>query len=133
MTDGVGDRADPDRLRLLRSVFEPSTLDEVAQAVAVATENEHRVYVERVGTSYRWSLTHPGGGYPLLRIAARFLKVDHTRIMVAFRTVEDGVCVLCRDPEESPRADRWTIIDFDGPSSPEVVSRRIDEAFGAMQ
>jgi len=62
-------------------------LDEVAEAVAVATDDERRVYVERIGNAWRWSLTHPGGMYPLLRIAARFLRVDYHRIIIGFRSV----------------------------------------------
>ncbi len=92
----IKDRPDPQRQELLRSTFEPSPLESVADAVSVATEVEPRIYVERLGTSWRWSLTHPGGAYPLLRITAQFLRVDHRRITVGFRTVADGVCVLCR-------------------------------------
>ena len=53
MTEVVADRPDPELVRLLRSVFEPSPLDEVAQAVSVATQHEGRVYVERIGEKYR--------------------------------------------------------------------------------
>ena len=55
---------DPERRRLLRSIFDPSSLDEVSEAVAVATEYEKHVYVERLDNSYRWSLTDPGGCIP---------------------------------------------------------------------
>ena len=127
MTDVDTDRPDPERLRLLRCVFESSTLDDVAEAVAVATEYERYVYVERINGGYRWSLTHPGGAYPLLRITARFLRVDYTRIVVPFRTVDDGVCVLCRDPEETLRADAWAVIEFDGPASATAVCERITQ------
>src|SRR5207249_1228641 len=112
MTDVVADRPDARRLELLRSVFEPSTLDDVAQAVAVATETERHIYVERVAGGYRWSLTHPGGGYPVLRVTARNLRVGYPGILVPFRTVEDGVCVLCRDPEETLQAERWAVVEF---------------------
>ena len=124
------DRSDPLRQRLLRSVFEPSPLENVADAVSVATENERRVYVERAGSGWRWSLTHPGGSYPLLRTTARFLRVDHRRISVGFRTAADGVCVLCADPDEPLPADAWAIIDFDGATSSTVVKERILWAFG---
>lgn len=130
MADVATDRPDPERLRLLRSVFEPATLDEIAEAVAVATETERHIYVERVAGGYRWSLTHPGGGYPLLRITARFLRVDYTRIMVPFRTVDDGVCVLCRDPEETLHAEKWVVVEFDGPTSVRAVRERIAYALG---
>lgn len=70
MTDVAAERPDAYRLELLRRTFQPSSLDEVAEAVAVAREHERRFYVERVEGGYRWSVTHRGGGYPLLRITA---------------------------------------------------------------
>ena len=130
MTD-LEDRPDPARQRLLRSVFEASSLESVAEAVSAATEDEQRIYVERIGSRWRWSLTHRGGSYPLQRIAARFLRVGHNRILIGFRTVGDDVCVLCADPDEPVPADAWKIIDFDGPTSPTVVQERIVQAFGS--
>jgi hypothetical protein len=125
MTNIVTDRPDAHRLELFRSVFEPSSLDDVAEAVAVASKDERRIYVERVDGGYRWSLTHPGGGYPLLRITARFLRVDYTRIMVGFRTVTDGVCVVCDTPEAAMSADKWAVVEFDGATSKEEVEATI--------
>jgi hypothetical protein len=57
--------------------------------------------------------------YPLLRITARFLHVDKTRIMVG-----------CRDLNETLLADRWAVIEFDGPTSPEVARERIINVLG---
>jgi hypothetical protein len=131
MTD-LEDRPDPTRQRLLRSVFEPSPLESVAEAVSAATEDEQRIYVERIDNRWRWSLTHRGGAYPLLRITARFLRVDHNRIMIGFRTVGDDVCVLRADPDEPVLADAWKVIDFDGPNSSTIVKERILEAFGSF-
>jgi hypothetical protein len=131
MSDTASGRADPDRLRLMRSTIELRPLPEVAEAVSVATQDERRVYVERIVDRYRWSLTHPGSGYPMLRIAARFLKVDYHRIMVPFRRVADGVFVLCEDPGGShlvPEA--WAVLDFDGPTPADAVGRRIAERLG---
>ena len=130
MTD-LEDRPDPARQRLLRSVFEASSLESVAEAVSAATEDEQRIYVERIGSRWRWSLTHRGGSYPLLRIAARFLRVDHNRIMMGFRTVGDDVCVLCADPDDPVPADAWEVIDFDEPASAMIVKERILQAFGS--
>ena len=103
----------------------------MAEAVSTATEDERRIYVERVDNRWRWSLTHAGGSYPLRRITARFLRVDHNRIVIGFRTVGDDLCVLCADPDEPVLADAWKIIDFDGPTSPTVVQERIVQAFGS--
>jgi hypothetical protein len=133
MTDAVGERPDARRLELFRSVFEPSPLDRVAEAVAVATEHERRIYVERVEDGYRWSLTHAGGGYPLLRITARFLSVDYTRIMVGCRTVADGVCVLCADPSEPTSAESWAVVEFDGPTPVESARERILSALPSQR
>ncbi len=132
MTDVDAERPDAHRLELLRAVFEPSSLDEVAEAVAVASEHERRLYVERVDDGgYRWSLTHPGGSYPLLRITARFLRVDYTRVTVAFRTVTDGVYVLCADPQQPTGAAAWAVVEFDGPTSAESARESIQLALSS--
>lgn len=116
---------DPERRRLLRSVYEPSSLDEVAEAVSVATEDEKRIYVERIGSAYRWSLTDPGGLYPLLRITARFLRIDYHRIVIGFRAVAEGVHVLCEDPANPDEPDAWAVLVFDGVAEPTEVEERI--------
>src|SRR5271165_3797516 len=97
MTDDEN-QPDPERRRLLRSIFDPSSLDEVAEAVAAATEDENRIYVERIGSAYRWSLTDPGGMYPLLRITARFLRIDYHSLVIGFRRITDDVFILAGDP-----------------------------------
>jgi hypothetical protein len=106
-------------------------LESVAEAVSIASEDERRIYVERVGSSWRWSLTHPGGAYPLLRITARFLRVDHRQITGGFRTVADGVCVLCPDPDEPVSADAWAVIDFDEATPSKGTKERILQTFGS--
>jgi hypothetical protein len=123
-----GNHADPERRRLLRSVYEPSSLDAVAEAISVATEDEKRIYVERIGSRYRWSLTSAGGMYPLLRITARFLRIDYHRIVIGFRAVAKSVYVLCEDPAEPTEPDAWTAIDFDGPAEPADVAEHIVRA-----
>jgi hypothetical protein len=120
---------DPERQRLARSIFDPSSLDEVAEAVAVATEDETRVYVERVDHGWRWSLTHPGGMYPLLRITARFLRVDYHRLVIGVRSVSDGVVVVCKDPAVPERCDAWRVMEFEGTTEPAEVKERIERRF----
>ena len=61
---------------LSRSIFEPSPLEEVAEAIFVASERESEVYVERFDDRYRWSLVHKGGAYPLLRVSTGRLPAD---------------------------------------------------------
>ena len=129
----VNDQPDPERQGLLRSVFEPSSLDAVAEAVSVATEDEREIYVERIGDLWRWSLTTSGGSYPLLRIAARFLRADHHRIMIAFRTLPDGHCVLCEDPAKVVKPDAWAVVDFDGPTIAADVKARVETQLQAAQ
>lgn len=124
MTDASG-QPDSERRRLLRSVYEPSSLDEVAEAVSVATEDEKRIYVERIGSAFRWSLIHPGGMYPLLRITARFLRTDYHRIVIGFRAVAEGLYVLCEDPANPDEPDAWAVLDFDGVAEPTEVEERI--------
>jgi hypothetical protein len=130
MSDPAGVQADAHRVRLLRSVFHPAPLPEVAEAVFVATEHEREVYVERLVDGWRWSLTHPGAGYPLLRITALFLGVDYHRICVGFRTVKKGVCVLCDDPSQVTVPEAWAVLKFDGPTPADEVERRIVQRLG---
>ena len=131
MTDAAA-RPDAHRLALLRSVFEPSSLDAVARAVAVASELERHLYVERVDGGYRWSLTHSDGSYPLLRITARFLRVEYTSIAIGFRKMTDDVVVLCADPHESTTASAWAVLDFEGQISPESAKERILVALSSV-
>jgi hypothetical protein len=128
MTDVDAERPDAYRLELLRRVFEVSSLDEVAEAVAVATEHERRVYVERLDGGYRWSPVHSGGAYPLLRITARFLRVDYRDITVAFRAVADAVYILSAEVQQATIADAWAVVDFDVPASSEETRDRIRAA-----
>jgi hypothetical protein len=121
-------QADPERRRLMRSIYEPSSLDEVAEAVSVATEDEKRVYVERIGNAYRWSLTDPGGMYPLLRITARFLRVDYHSLVIGFRLITVDVFILAGDPATDRDPDAWTVIEFDGPTERADARDRIVQA-----
>lgn len=91
MAEPIESRADLVRQRLIRSVFEPSSPEDVAAAVAVAVAEEAGdIYVECSQGRDRWSLCHRGGSYPLLRITARFLKVDHRLAFIGFCTVPGG-------------------------------------------
>jgi hypothetical protein len=130
-------RPDPTRVELLRRAFEPSSLDEVAEAVSVASEVERQVYVARFGDRYRWSLAHRGGAYPLLRITARFLRVEHYELVIGFRTVDSGECVLgaaASDAEAAPEderaADTSAVLAIDLPVSVDEARVRISTALG---
>jgi hypothetical protein len=123
-----GDQPDPRRVRLFLCIFEPSSLHAVAEAVSAATEDEKQVYVERLGKRWRWSLTHPGGAYPLLRITARFLRIDYHYLVLGFRSIAEGVYVLCGDPESDKDPDKWAVLHFDGPTALADVMARIEQA-----
>jgi hypothetical protein len=98
-------------------------LQDVALAVSVASESGHRIYVERRSDLYRWSLAHSGGGYPLLRITARFLHVDHGRIFVGFRTLPNGMAIMCDDPNIVEEPDTWAILE---PTKPVSASDAVE-------
>lgn len=74
--------------RLPESIACGSDLATVADAIGRASAINGPVYVERRGTLYRWSLTHRGGPYPLLRETAKLLGLDHHTLVLPFRAVE---------------------------------------------
>ena len=104
-----------------------SPFDEVAAAIAVASEVERHLYVERRGATYRWSLAHGGGPTPLLRISARFLDIDHRSIFIGFRTLPDGTAILCDSPEHVVEPDRWCVLDLGRPLN-DAEARTLIEA-----
>jgi hypothetical protein len=113
------------RVALIQSNRTWSELNEVAAAVAVASESERRIYVERRAQLYRWSLAHSGGGYPLLRITARFLGIDYTRIYVGFRTLLDGTAIICDDPQAAEEPDAWAVLNVPEAVGPETAAALI--------
>jgi hypothetical protein len=120
------------RAQLILSTRDWSSRSLVAEAVSVATEHEKNVYVERLRSQYRWSLVHRGGGYPLLRITARFLQVDYQSIFIGFRPVGEGWSGLLPDAGEEDAAlpDAHAVLTFDGPTPVAEVEARIQVALG---
>jgi hypothetical protein len=116
------------RVALIQSNRTWSPLEDVAKAVAVASELEHRIYIEQRSGLYRWSLAHAGGGYPLLRVSARFLGVDYQRIYVGFRTLPDGTAILCDDPGEVEEPDTWALLDVPDTIDPQATAELIADA-----
>jgi len=96
--------------------------------VSVASETERRIYVEQRSGLYRWSLAHAGGGYPLLRIAARFLGVDYHRIYVGFRTLPDGTAIICDDPGAVEEPHEWALLDVPTAVDPVAAAELIASA-----
>lgn len=122
---------DPTRARLIRSAFDWSPLRVVAEAIAAATEHEKRIYVERIGDRYRWSLTHTGGPYPLLRIAARYLKADYTKLLVGSRALPEGTSVLFDDRADQTPPDKWVVLEFDGVANAQAVAEKVRVALAS--
>ena len=118
-----------DRTTLIQSIRIWSPLGAVADAISVASAVENRIYVERLGDRYRWSLSSKGGSYPLLRATARFAVVDYQRIVVGFRTLTDGTAIICDDPGAVVLPDAWALVDVVDPVSPaeaaDLVTGRI--------
>jgi len=130
MTDFTPGIADPERVHMIQSSRTWSTLKTVAKAVAGAGETQPIAYVERRADEYRWSLAAKGGGYPLPRISARFLGVDHQRAYVGFRTLPDGTAILCEDPANVEVPDRWALLELGGSATAASVAWQIRTVLG---
>jgi hypothetical protein len=52
--------------------------------------------------------------------------MDYLALLVGFRTVAEGVCILTNDPESPWGPDSWAVMDFDGPCAVDDVARRMD-------
>ena len=115
--------------RLFQSVFNPSPLEEVAEAVSVATEICRNIYVERRGDQWRWSLATKGGPYPLLRLSAQYLKMDYAALRgVGSRVVGDEWCVQIVQTDTEP--DAWAVLTFDECATvQQVVERLTNESY----
>lgn len=113
------------RAKLIRSVFHPSSLEDVAQAISVASDMFHDFYVERRGDQWRWSFVTKGGPYPLLRITARFLRMDpYSLAGVGSRVIGDGFCIQIVE-DDGTEPDSWAIVVLDEYHSPQEVVARI--------
>jgi hypothetical protein len=128
MAEPIGDRSDPRRRRLFGTTRTPAPLAEVAEAIALFTEHPGHAYIERHLTGWRWSPAHRGGAYPLLRVCARWLGVDHHRVIVPFRTVGDGWAVLMPDEGVAPNPLAATVLAFEEPATVELIVERLGEA-----
>lgn len=98
------------RRKLAGTMMEPSRLGDVVDAIATFGSRPHaKVYVERRGSGYRWSVAHRGGPYPLLREVARFLDVEPHAIIVPCAAV-DGWTIVAPEGPRMPRASAWAFI-----------------------
>ena len=110
------------------SMLRGARLDAVAKQVAAASATNRLIYVERRGNLYRWSLTHRGGPYPLLRETAKLLGIDFHTIILPFRTLPTGLAIVDAEPKPSQPADRWMVLEFESAESVEKVCARIRKA-----
>ena len=116
------------RAQLIKSSRDWSSLERVALAVSTATESHTELYVERSGDRYRWSLIHPGGPCPLLRITAKFLEVDYTSIYVGCRVVGDRYSALDPGSPLSVVPDAWAILKLELRTPREDVEEAIRQS-----
>jgi hypothetical protein len=112
------------------SIFEPSAIEAVAEAVFVASEHASEVYVERFDDRYRWSLVHKGGAYPLLRVTANFLQMDYHALAIGFRTVVDGYTALAEYLDHDPRPDAAAVVALQWLTLPPDAVDLIRDAVG---
>ena len=127
--EGVREPA-PELAGFTYSIFEPSPVEVVAEAIFVASEHASEVYVERLDDRYRWSLVHKGGAYPLLRVTARFLQMDYHALAIGFRTVVDGYTALAEYPEDEPAPDAAAVIALRCPTLPPDAVDLVQQAVG---
>lgn len=123
---------DEEHAALAQTIMETLPLRKVAAAVAAATEHERRVYVERMSRGWRWSLVHAGGPYPLLRVTARFLRMDYRRLMIPTHTLDGRNTIVWRTRNRPSKSGSWALVDFDGPSTAREVEDKIRETFAAL-
>lgn len=101
-------------------------LETVVAAIAVfGAQRSGTVYVERLGSRYRWSIAHRGGAYPLLREVAAFLGVPYHSLAVPFRTVQ-GWTVVRPEPNPGKRVGGGAFVEAATESS--TVRKRIEAA-----
>ena len=122
----VRSNLDPAREALARSISTAAPLDEVATAIAAASEHQRLLYVERVPGGYRWSLAHRGGPYPLLRTTALFLRVDYHELFVGCRPLGNGVSIIGTAKDRTPTEGEWTLLELDGPTSAADIKAHIE-------
>ena len=119
---------DPERHRLLESARRLSPLEDVAEAISVATAHVRSVYVERTGDLWRWNLFHRGGLYPLWRETAQFLRVDYRRLLVGGEEFDGGSVVAFRDRPGTP--DQAAIVEFSRRVTPKQVAAKLVAEMG---
>ena len=127
--EGVCEPA-PELAGFTYSIFEPSPIEVVADAIFVASEHATEVYVERFDDCYRWSLVHKGGAYPLLRVTAHFLQMDYHALAIGFRSVVGGYTALAEYPEDESTPDAAAVVALQCPTLPPDAVALVRQAVG---
>ena len=83
--------------------------------------------IERRGDRYRWSFVTKDGAFALLDKAAKFLGIDQSHLLVGFRTLDDGTCVLHDDRVGFEPSDDSALITFKIPSTESEIADQIRE------
>lgn len=124
------------------SITHGSSLAVISEEVCRASAVTRLHYVERRPGLYRWSPAHRGGPYPLLRVVAKFLNVDHHGLVVTCRCVSetrgglgldgfwDGLCIVSAVGSETP-PDAWTVLEIGQPDTPASIQKRLAAALNA--
>jgi hypothetical protein len=120
---------DSARIGLLESAFAFSALETVCEAVKAAMTVDPELLIERRDDRYRWSFATKDGAYALLDKAAKFLGIDQLHLLVGFRTLDDGTCVLHDDRVGFEPSDDSALITFKIPSTESEIADQIRERF----
>jgi len=117
------------RIGLLESAFAFSVLETVCEAVEAAMTIDPELLIERRGDRYRWSFVTKDGAFALLDKAAQFLGIDQSHLLVGFRTLDDGTCVLHDDRVGFESSDDSALITFKVPSTEAEIAGQIRRRF----
>ncbi len=117
------------RIGLLESAFAFSPLETVCEAIEAAMTIDPQLLIERQGDRYRWSFATKDGAFALLNKAAKFLGIDQSHLLVGFRTLDDGTCVLHDDRVGFEPSDDSALISFKVPSTESEIADQIRGQF----
>jgi hypothetical protein len=110
-----------EELRRKLSLNQPQPLDVAAAMIAEALVTWNKIYLERHGDLWRWSFATKGGGYPLLRMCARFLGIPYWNLIIGFDTLPEGWTVY--QPPDLERPPTYAVIEIpDGSDATRIVA-----------
>ena len=121
------------------SLTHGASLAVISQEVSRASAVTPLHYVERRADVYRWSPAHRGGPYPLLRVTAKLLGVDHRELVLPFRGLPktapgfgadgfwDGLCIVAASEHATP-PDAWTVLELEQPVTQASIQKRLAAA-----